>query len=237
MGAFINALTGRPLQTLDRARAKNPAPEAFASTQAASGAALSPPSTGARGEITPSIPIPPTTAPAAKGSDGKKAAFIVGALLAVIGGTVAVMKVTAKPATPELPPVAATSTLPPKVETALPPPPNPPPPAATGEATKPAVELHAAKVTGPAKKETLPPEVASELDAAEKSIDSDPAEAIRQARHTLAAAKSSRAFAIIARGFCKQGDLGNAKAALHSVGGADRPRVLKYCKAAGTDLQ
>jgi serine/threonine-protein kinase len=92
-------------------------------------------------------------------------------------------------------------------------------------------------VTGPAKKEALPPEVASELEAAEKSIDSDPAEAIRQARHTLAAAKSSRAFAIIARGFCKQGDLGNAKAALHSVGGADRPRVLKYCKAAGTDLQ
>jgi len=64
----------------------------------------------------------------------------------------------------------------------------------------------------------------SELDAAEKSIDSDPGEAIRQARHTLAAAKSSRAFSIIARGFCRQGDLGNAKAALHSVGGADRPR-------------
>jgi serine/threonine-protein kinase len=236
VGAFINALTGRPLQTLDRARAKNPAPEAFASTQAASGAAMSPPSTGARGEITPSLPIPPTTAPAAKGSDGKKAAFIAGALLAVIGGTVAIMKVTAKPTTPEIPPVAATKTLPPKVETAPPPPTTPPPPA-SGEPTKPAVELHSAKVTGPAKKETLPPEVASELDAAEKSIDSDPAEAIRQARHTLAAAKSSRAFSIIARGFCKAGDLGNAKAALHSVGGADRPRVLKYCKAAGTDLQ
>ncbi|HEX9103022.1 MAG TPA: hypothetical protein VF997_12505 [Polyangia bacterium] len=42
---------------------------------------------------------------------------------------------------------------------------------------------------------------------------------------------------MIARAYCKQGDLGNAKAALHSVGGADRPRVLKYCKAAGTDLQ
>ena len=35
VAAFIDALTGRPLQTLDRARAKNPAPEAFASTQAA----------------------------------------------------------------------------------------------------------------------------------------------------------------------------------------------------------
>jgi hypothetical protein len=79
--------------------------------------------------------------------------------------------------------------------------------------------------------------VAAELDAAEKSIDSDPGEAVRQARHTLATTKSSRAFSIIARGFCKQGDLGNAKAALHSVGGGDRARVLKYCKAAGTDLQ
>jgi eukaryotic-like serine/threonine-protein kinase len=244
VGAFINALTGRPLQTLDRARAKNPAPEAFASTQAASGGgALSPPSTGARGEITPSIPIPPTTAPVARGGDGKKAAFIAGALLAVIGGTVAIMKVTAKPATPEIPPVAATNMLPPKVETASPPTTTPPTttatttPLPTGAPTKAAVELHAAKLTGPTKKETLPPEVASELESAEKSIDGDPAEAIRQARHTLAAAKSSRAFSIIARGFCKQGDLGNAKAALHSVGGADRPRVLKYCKAAGTDLQ
>ena len=32
-GGVHHALTGRPLQTLDRARAKNPAPEAFASTQ------------------------------------------------------------------------------------------------------------------------------------------------------------------------------------------------------------
>jgi eukaryotic-like serine/threonine-protein kinase len=233
VGAFINALTGRPLQTLDRARAKNPAPEAFASTQAASASAsASPPSTGARGEVTPAIP--PTALPA-RASDGKKAAFIAGALLAAIGGTVGIMKLTAKPA-PQLPPVVATSTLPPKIET-VPPPVAPPPSAATGETAKPNVELQSAKLAAPAKKETLPPEVASELDAAEKSIDSDPQEAIRQARHTLATAKSSRAFAVIARAYCKQGDLGNAKAALHSVGGADRPRVMKYCKAAGTDLQ
>jgi len=151
------------------------------------------------------------------------------------------MKVTAPKPGPELPPVAATSTLPPKSETAKVEPPPPPPkieaPPATGATAKPNVELHAAKIATPAKKDALPPEVVGELDAAETAIDSDPAEAIRQARHTLAAAKSSRAFSIIARGFCKQGDLGNAKAALHSVGGADRPRVLKYCKAAGTDLQ
>ncbi|HEX6838466.1 MAG TPA: serine/threonine-protein kinase, partial [Polyangia bacterium] len=145
VGAFINALTGRPLQTLDRARASNPAPEAFAATAAA----VSPPSTGARGEVVPSIP--PTTAPAAKGSDGKKAAFIVGALLAAIGGTVGIMKLTAKPPPPALPPIAATPTLPPRVENV------PPPPPPTGEPAKPPpVELHAAKLTAPAatKKET-----------------------------------------------------------------------------------
>ena len=68
-------------------------------------------------------------------------------------------------------------------------------------------------------------------------IDSQPAEAVRQARHTLSAVKSSRAFSIITRAYCKQGDLGDAKAALHSVGSTDRSRVLRYCKAAGTDLQ
>ncbi len=238
VGAFINALTGRPLQTLDRARANNPAPEAFAAT-AASGAPpqVSPPSTGARGEVTPAIP--PTALPG-RASDGKKAAFIAGALLAVVGGTVGVLKLTQKPAAlPSAPPpvvATTTTTPPPKVE--APPPPVTTPPA-TGESAKPKVELQSAKVAAPAvaKKETLPPEVASELDAAEKAIDGDPGEAIRQARHTLAIAKSSRAFSIITRAFCKQGDLGDAKAALHSVGGADRARTLKYCKAAGTDLQ
>lgn len=254
VGAFINALTGRPLQTLDRARAGNPAPFAASGSAgswdvpaggspfAATAAAVSPPSTGARGEMVPSIP--PTTAPAARVSDGKKAAFIAGALLAAIAGTVGVIKMTAKPPTPPpaAPPVAATTTLPPKLETAPPPVTPPtvtaPPPPGSGEPAKPPVELRAAKVpVAAAKKETLPPEVAGELDAAEQAIDSDPSEAIRRARHTLSTAKSSRAFGIIARAYCKQGDLGNAKAAMHSVGGADRPRVLKYCKAAGTDLQ
>jgi serine/threonine-protein kinase len=84
--------------------------------------------------------------------------------------------------------------------------------------------------------ESLPPEVKAELDDAEKQIDSNPQEAIRMARHTLQEAKSARAFSIVTRAFCKLGDLGNAKAGLHNVGG-ERARVIKYCKAAGTDLQ
>ncbi len=240
VGAFINALTGRPLQTLDRARAKNPAPEAFASTQAA-GAAVSQPAgvqtTGARGEVAPAIP--PTTAPVAKSGGSAKIAFVVGVVIAAIGGTVGVMKMSgSKPADVPSPPppVTTTATTPPpppaKIET-----PPAPPPAKIETPPPQKVELQSAKLPPTSKKESLPGEVVAELDTAEKQIDADPGEAIRAARHTLSTAKSSRAFSIITRAFCKQGDLGNAKAALHSVGGGDRARVLKFCKAAGTDLQ
>ncbi|HEX9103021.1 MAG TPA: serine/threonine-protein kinase [Polyangia bacterium] len=213
IGAFINALTGRPLQTLDRARAASAAaPEAFASTAAA---VASPPSTGARGEMTPAIP--PTALPAAKGADGKKAAFIVGALLAAIAGTVGVMKLTSKPP-PERPPATTTTTTtvptgatvapptgatvtaptgatvtPPTGATVTPPTGAmvTPPTGATGAAAKANVELHAAKVAAPAKKETLPPDVASELDAAEQAIDGDPGE--RSARRATRCRRRSRA--------------------------------------------
>jgi uncharacterized protein YkwD len=47
--------------------------------------------------------------------------------------------------------------------------------------------------------------------------------------------QKARAFSIMTRAFCKQGDLGHAKAQLPHVGG-ERARVIKYCKAAGTPL-
>jgi serine/threonine-protein kinase len=248
VGAFINALTGRPLQTLDRARTKNPALEAFASTQAASPSGAGVVTTGARGELTPAIP--PTSTGARPGSSGgKKAAFIAGALLAVVGGTIGVMKLTQKPppvAPP--PPVSATTTLPPKVEAPPPPPkvePPPPPPVETTPVVQKTgkMELTASpttktsKTAKPEKAESVPAEIAAELDAAENAIESSPPEAIRLARHTLATARTSRAFGIVARAFCKQGNLGDAKAQLHNVSGGDRARVVKYCKSVGTDLQ
>jgi hypothetical protein len=48
--------------------------------------------------------------------------------------------------------------------------------------------------------------------------------------------KSSRAFSLIARAQCKTGDLGNARAALHSVAAQDRTRVFRECKQFGVDL-
>ncbi|MDB4964888.1 MAG: serine/threonine-protein kinase [Myxococcales bacterium] len=255
VAAFINALTGRPLQTLDRARVNNAAPEAFASTKAALPSGVAPQgggvglaTTGARGEVSRAIPA--TTGPKPGGSDGKKAAFIAGALLAVIAGAVGVIKLTAKPpAEPAArpPAVATTATLPPKIATT----PSGAEVAPSGAAVAPSGvavapsghKLFAATPKGEGKPpkagkgETVPPEIAADLESAEKAIDSDAAEAIRVARRTMGTAKTSRAFSIVARAFCKQGNLGDAKAQLHSVSGSDRARVLKYCKSVGTDLQ
>ena len=61
--AFVNALTGRPLQTLDRAKAKN-AGAGGVRVDAGGGVGGAPAgvaTTGARGEVAPAIP--PTTAP------------------------------------------------------------------------------------------------------------------------------------------------------------------------------
>jgi hypothetical protein len=85
--------------------------------------------------------------------------------------------------------------------------------------------------------EALDPAVAAELDAAESALSSgDANEALRLARHSLLAAKSGRAFALIARSYCRAGDLGNAKAALHSVRAADVARVKAECRRAGIEL-
>src|SRR5439155_3215505 len=120
VATFINALTGRPLPTRDRGRATNPA--AFAATAAppssgaASGAGLA--TTGARGQLTPAIP--PTTAPRAGASDGKKAAFIAGALLAVIGGAVGIIKLTHKEPPVDTPPVGVATVKVPSGTSAVP---------------------------------------------------------------------------------------------------------------------
>ncbi len=237
VGVFVTALTGRPLQTLDRLRAAGtPLAQPFAATAAAPSSA---------------------SAPAAAKPSGSKTWIFVGAALAVflVGGVV-VMRIVKPPpkvivisksdelfaantTPPSSQPVAAT---PPPVAAAPPAnaepsPPVNPPSAATKPTAPPVVATKPDKGEPHAtKKETLPPEVAAELDQAEKAIDTSPPEAVRLARNTLTTAKSSRAYSIITRAFCKAGDLGNAKANLHNVGG-DRARVVKYCKAAGTDLQ
>jgi hypothetical protein len=49
--------------------------------------------------------------------------------------------------------------------------------------------------------------------------------------------KTSRAFSLITRAQCAAGNLEDARAAFHSVTGADRARVVKACRAADIDLR
>jgi hypothetical protein len=88
-----------------------------------------------------------------------------------------------------------------------------------------------------AKSETLAPAAAAELADAEAALDAGRAgDAIRLAQHSLYAQKSSRAYAIIARARCAQGDLGNARAALAQVAARDRAAVVHACGKLGVEL-
>jgi len=87
-------------------------------------------------------------------------------------------------------------------------------------------------------KETLSPEAARDLDEAEAALAAGkPADAVRLAQHSLYAQKTSRAYAVIARARCAQGDLGNAKAALAQVSARDRSPVVRACGKLGVELR
>ena len=88
-----------------------------------------------------------------------------------------------------------------------------------------------------AKAETLAPAAAGDLADAEAALAAGKTgEAVRLAQHSLYAQKSSRAYAIIARAHCAEGDLGNAKATLAQVGARDRAAVVRACAKLGIDL-
>jgi serine/threonine-protein kinase len=137
-------------------------------------------------------------------------------------------------------------------KTEPPPPPPPPPkadkptPPANTIAEPPPAEKSTEPKTGPTRKaegvktkETaLPPEAARDLDEAEAALEGGkPADAVRLAQHSLYAQKSSRAYAVIARARCAQGDLGNAKAALAQVAARDRSAVVRACGKLGIELR
>jgi len=85
------------------------------------------------------------------------------------------------------------------------------------------------------------PAVRTRLDWAEAALErGTPREAIRVALDTLNAQKTTRAFSIIARAYCRQGDVADAKATLSSVpdnARAARAKVLRDCKSHGLDLE
>ena len=88
------------------------------------------------------------------------------------------------------------------------------------------------------KEAPLSPEAARDLQEAEAALDAGkPSDALRLAQHSLYAQKSSRAYAVIARARCAQGDLGNAKAALAQVSARDRAAVIRACGKLNVELR
>jgi serine/threonine-protein kinase len=260
IASFIGELTGSPLQTLDSTpggaalalAATQAGHEAFAATAASAAAppigALPTSPSLARGEVAKPIaePAPRRAPPLVWAGAALLVALAAATALALIGSPhprASQPAVTHEQPLPGAPPAAVPHEQPlpvappisaPKAEKTEKP--------ATIEKANPAAATPpAAPATTPARQralETLDPAVALELDAAERALTGgDASEAIRLARHSLLAKKSSRAFALIARAYCRAGDLGNARAALHSVRGADLARVKQDCKKSGIDLE
>jgi eukaryotic-like serine/threonine-protein kinase len=225
VGAFVKAVTARSLDTV-------PPPPAPASQPRPASSPMAPPVATERVQRGRSFPI-------------------VGALVAVA--------LVAGAALWFLSPRRSPSPAPPRAETVGSQPKSPPatalaeakpaPAAPPGPTTQAQAEGETEQVPkgtrpapsgggGAAKQETLTPAAASDLAQAEAALEAGQgAEAIRLAQHSLYAQKSSRAYEIIVRAHCVQGDLGNAKAALPHVAGHDRAAVLRACGKLGVDLR
>jgi serine/threonine-protein kinase len=253
--AFIEALTGRPLQTLGAGLPGNPAPgaaaplsqeELMAATMApatAPPASRPPPAALTGGAPTGAAPVVITSVPGAK----KTSPLVWVGALVLLGGIGAAFALHggARPANP--PPAPAVVAPPPPV-TAPPPqalPPTPPPPAA--EPVVPAAVEKSEKLEKAEKKDSgsrahaegpLPDDVRADLEGAERALASgDTREAKRLAQHSLQGQRTSRAFVILTRAACAEHDLTNARAGLRNVAAPARAGVIKACAAAGLDLR
>jgi len=114
---------------------------------------------------------------------------------------------------------------------------EPAPEAKSEPAPKPGAKAKATDGAKAKEAAAISPEAARDLDEAEAALGAGkPGEALRLAQHSLYAQKSSRAYALIARARCAEGDLGNAKAALAQVAARDRAAVVRGCGKLGVDL-
>jgi hypothetical protein len=86
--------------------------------------------------------------------------------------------------------------------------------------------------------EAAPDDVRADLEGAEAALArGDTREAKRLAQHSLLGMRTSHAFSIVTRAACRDRDLTNARAGLRNVSASDRPAVLKACAATGLDLK
>jgi hypothetical protein len=236
VGAFIEALTGRPLQTLtgaDGAPAVT-APRAPLSQEELLGATLAPvPVTASLtgGAPTGGAPIALSVA-AAPVSRRRSPILWIGAAIVVGAVGLGVAMRPSPTSSPPAPPALATSV--PAAPAAQPAPPPVAAPPKVEAPEKPAPQEPArAHAEGP-----LPEDVRADLEAAEAALASgDAREAKRLAQHSLLGKRSGRAFSLLTRAACRDGDLTNARANLRAVSGGERASVLRACAAAGLDLR
>ena len=255
VGDFIQALTGRPLDTLGQARApdaaanpsSNPhrplsAEEVMGATQASSPGLASeapPPTTvTATAHRTPGT-SGPGPGPAARGPRWPLFAGLGTVLMVAAAG----LLFARRPGPPPAETVAAAVTPPPpKTEPSAAADPTvtvPPEPVVVPEAAKPETS------TGDEKSEkepepALPREAAEHLREAERLLErGDASEAIRRARQSFFVRKSNRGWALLTRAFCRKGDLENARASFRNIrrGSPDRAKALRACRTADIDLR
>jgi serine/threonine-protein kinase len=247
MGAFVQALTGRPLDTLGQAPAPAPAPapppsrplsaeEILGATQASQPGMASegpPPITVTATTHRPGDPPAGQPAPARRAwwplalGGGVVLAVLAGGLLLGRGGGGVGERRAAGPA-PRIPavPVEAKPAMPPAPKPAEEHPPQPPTPAAADDdaAAEPA----------------LPREAAEHLREGERLLEQgDASAAIRRAHQSFYIRKSNRGWALLTRAFCRKGDLENARASFRNIRprSPERTRALRACRAADIDLR
>ena len=158
-------------------------------------------------------------------------------------------------------PPASTSSAPPTAQVAAPPPvgvapplvqaPPPPPvtPPAIGALTSPPVAVTVPVPVAPPLRNThvghvvpaVPvaesPAARVKLDEAEQLLGAgNLGEAIHRAYQSLSDQKTPRAYRILTKAFCAQGDLGNAKGAFYNVAPSERARIKHECQKLGLDL-
>ncbi len=280
---MIEALTGKPLATIDRgppvdasaasagAAAAKPKHDAYAHTVvSAKDAAYS--ATLPSGDV----PLPtPVTVPGKKPSDPivqviktpepapefeppppprRRPVLGYAALVAgVLGGGIAAYVATHRPAPiaavvaaspPDAAPAPArvVAVVPEVVDAAVAsaPAPAPVPDAAPAAATRPQKPVPAHPVVPAETDETKEDQGSARqfLDDAQAALAAGRTdEAVRLARRSFNEKHTVRAYSILTRAYCQQGDLGNAKAQLGHLPPRERQRVIRVCRRHGVELE
>ncbi|HVZ75287.1 MAG TPA: serine/threonine-protein kinase [Polyangia bacterium] len=240
VATFIEALTGKPLQTLGGGEgAASPGARAPLSREEIMGATVapaygSPALTGGAPTGAPPIAVTTAAQPPAKWPIWFAAFFVVVGIVSFIVSTHLQRSGQVHPA-----PAAVAAPAPPAPSAHVVHDPSPPAPTSPPVPPTPAAKEPAHAAARSHAEAAIPDAVRAELDAAEDQLhDGDLAQAKRLAQHSLLGQRTSRAFSILARVACEQSDLANARGALHNVTAADdKATVRRECGAAGINLR